>query len=134
VSKAIAHVTKGHNDSHHGSLKTYSIGFLLSIVLTLTAYVLVVDGSFSRNIILLSISALAIMQLLVQLFFFLHIGHESKPRWNQTVLLYTLLTVGILVVGSLWIMHNLDYNHAENHQMSPKETEQYIIHDEGMSH
>jgi cytochrome o ubiquinol oxidase operon protein cyoD len=56
------------------------------------------------------IVGLAIIQLFVQLFFFLHLGEESKPRWNLMVLLFAAMVVIIVVFGSLWIMNNLNYN------------------------
>lgn len=68
----------------------------------------------------------AISQLLVQLIFFLHLGRESKPRWNILVFLFAALVVLIVVVGSLWIMNNLDY-HMGGHEMDSS-----IIKDEGI--
>ena len=55
-----------------------------------------------------ALAALAVAQLMVQLVFFLHLGTESKPRWNLTVVLFALMVVVILVFGSLWIMKNIN--------------------------
>ncbi len=74
------------------------------------------------------LAALAVTQLLVQLLFFLHLGRESKPRWNLIVLAFAVMVVVIVVFGSLWIMKNLQYNHG--HQ-TPEETDKFLIHDEG---
>ena len=115
---------------------TYIIGFTLSMALTLSAFILVwryVDSGrqiFAENSLLAWIAALALAQLLVQLVFFLHLGRESKPRWNMMVLAFAATIVVILVFGSLWIMYNLDYH--EGHELSPQETESYIIEDEGI--
>src|SRR3989344_7241028 len=108
---------------------TYIIGFTLSFALTLAAFTLVwryVDSGrqiFNGNSLLAWIAALALAQLLVQLVFFLHLGRESKPRWNMMVLAFAATIVVILVFGSLWIMYNLDYH--EGHELSPPETESY---------
>ena len=116
----------------------YTIGFVLSLGLTLAAFLLVwryVDSGrqiFSENFLLFWLAALAISQLFVQLIFFLHLGHEPKPRWNFIVMAFAATIVVILVFGSLWIMYNLDYR--EGHQLSPQETESYIIKDEGIRH
>ncbi len=93
-----------------GSFRSYLVGFLLSIVLTLAAYFLVVEHFVSGWALDLSVACLAIAQALVQLILFLHLMRESKPRWNLMVFLFTVLIVFIVVFGSLWIMNNLNYN------------------------
>jgi cytochrome o ubiquinol oxidase subunit IV len=110
-------------EAGHGSLKSYIVGFGLSIALTLIAYVMVVKRLFSGKALVLAIMGLAVIQLYVQLYFFLHMGRESKPRWNLIVFLFMLLVLLIVVGGSLWIMYNLNY-----HTMSPSE----IMKDEGV--
>ena len=72
--------------------------------------------------------SLAAIQLFVQAIFFLHLGKESKPRWNQQLFAFMLATVIIIVGGSLWIMANLDYHHQN---LNPKQTDAEIIKDEG---
>jgi len=114
-------------ESGNGSTLSLSLGFLVSLELTLGAYLLVVHHAFSSSRLVLTIICLAIAQLLVQLVFFLHLGRESKPRWNLTVFSFALTVVLILVVGSLWIMSHLNYN-----QMTPAQTNTYIIKDEGV--
>lgn len=115
------------HDSGQGTTMSYVVGFVMSLELTLAAYLLVVNQVLDRRMLLAVIVGLAIAQLLVQLTFFLHLGRESKPRWNLTVLLFAALVVIILVFGSLWIMNNLNY-----HTMSPQQTDKYILHDEGI--
>lgn len=118
------------------SVNSYITGFVLSLVLTLVAYSLVwryVQSNYTLytdKFLLISVAALAITQLLVQLVFFLHLSRESKPRWNLAVLSFAVLIVVILVFGSLWIMWNLDYHHAS--EITPAETDKYIIEDEGI--
>jgi cytochrome o ubiquinol oxidase subunit IV len=94
--------------SKNGTLTSYIIGFLLSLVLTLAAYFLVEKQWFDRWTLILVITALAIVQMIVQLFFFLHLGNESKPRWNLHSFLFMALVVVVLAGGSLWIMYSLD--------------------------
>lgn len=99
------------------TLTAYITGFALSLCLTTAAYLLVVNHMLSGRQLALSLAGLAVAQLLVQLLFFLHLGRESKPRWKLLVFWFMLLVLGILVVGSLWIMRNLDYH------MMPPQTE-----------
>ncbi len=95
----------------HGTLKSYIIGFILSIALTIIPYYLVVShAALPEHTIIVSIVLIGVIQLLVQLIFFLHLGLSPSQRWNLMTFVFTVLIVGILVVGSLWIMYNLDYN------------------------
>lgn len=95
---------------NNSPLISYIVGFILSIVLTFVAYILVVNHILEGVWLVGAIIVLAIIQLFVQLFFFLHLGKESKPRWNLLMFSFALLVVVIVVFGSLWIMNNLNYN------------------------
>lgn len=119
------------HDTNHGSVRSYAIGFVLSLVLTLTAYALVMNDVFGGWTMASVLAILAITQLVVQLVYFLHLGRESRPRWNLTVMSFAVMVVAILVFGSLWIMKNLQYNHEHGDSMTPAETTQFLIHDEG---
>lgn len=122
-------ISSQHKTGNRASVTTYSIGFALSIVLTLAAYLLVRHSAsmLSYGVLVFAILTLAVVQLLIQLQFFIHLGHESKPRWNKLIFLFMLLVVLIVVVGSLWIMSNLNY-----HTMTPEDTETFIMQDEGI--
>ncbi len=98
--------------SHKLKLSAYVFGFAMSLYLTLTAYWLTVQDMFQPTTFMVAILTLAVLQFSIQVIFFLHIGEESKPRWNLTTLAFMLLVVGILVIGSLWIMDNLSYHHG----------------------
>lgn len=105
----------------------YLIGFLLSVYLTISAYLVVVYKTFSDNTIIALVIAFALTQFVVQAIFFLHVGKESKPRWNLIMFSFMVMVATIIVIGSIWIMTNLDYRHG----MSPDETNTMIIKDEG---
>jgi cytochrome o ubiquinol oxidase operon protein cyoD len=103
-----------------GSFKNYVSGFVLSIILTLGAYLMVIHHSFTADKIVAVIVGLALCQFLVQMFFFLHLGKETKPRWKLFVLLFMITVVLILVFGSIWIMNNLNY------RMTPEQINTYM--------
>lgn len=105
----------------HGTYLSYTIGFVLSIILTLGAYYLVVEKILAGRELAAAIVGLAVLQLFVQLLFFLHLGSESKPRWNLMVFLFAALVVVIVVFGSIWIMDNLDYH------MMPEEMDHHML-------
>lgn len=93
----------------HGSLKSYLIGFIISIILTLLAFYLVAGNYFNDVVLDSAIVSLGVIQAFVQLFFFLHLGEESEPRWNFMAFLFMAGVIVILVAGTLWIMYHLDY-------------------------
>ncbi|HEX5796972.1 MAG TPA: cytochrome o ubiquinol oxidase subunit IV [Candidatus Saccharimonadales bacterium] len=107
----------------------YITGLVLSVALTLAAYYVVVKEKFSAMTLLILVGILAVIQFIVQLVFFLHLGRESKPRWNLTMFFFAILVVVIVVFGSLWIMVNLDYHHEA---LSPSEAAEYLLEDEGI--
>jgi len=98
------------------AFKAYVTGFLLSLITTLIAWGIVnghiTNGHHLYSHLFISILVLssAILQLVVQLIFFLHLGREKKPRWNLQALLAAIGIIIILVVGSIWIMNNLNYS------------------------
>ncbi len=105
-----AHLTPPTTGPAHGTLRSYSIGFCLSLLLTIIPYLVVVNHVQMGTALVVTILGVAVVQLVVQLLFFLHLGREEKPYWNLFVFLFAAMVIGILVIGSLWIMHNLNYN------------------------
>lgn len=116
-------------DHPHSPAKyiSYVVGFVLSIITTLLAYFFVVNKLFSAETLVYVVLAIAVVQLVVQLVFFLHLGRGN--RWKLITFLFAVLVVLIVVVGSLWIMHNLDYNMI---QMTPDQMIQYMKENEGI--
>lgn len=92
------------------AMRSYVTGFVLSIVLTLIPYVIVVNHMFGKESLVFAVVLFGVTQLIVQVIFFLHLSKKSKPQWNIIVFVFTILIVSILVVGSLWVMANLNYN------------------------
>ncbi len=99
-----------HNGASHGSVKTYMTGFILSVILTVIPFWLVMSGAISHGAILGTILVTAVVQILVHLVCFLHMNTSSEERWNLTAFVFTVIIIAILVVGSIWIMWNLNYN------------------------
>ena len=94
----------------HGSVKAYIKGFILSIILTIIPFVVVGQSLLSGPWLFLAITVLALMQLIVQLVYFLHLNFASEARWNIVTFAFTVLVVFVLIAGSIWIMVNLNYN------------------------
>ena len=100
------HDSHDTQDTHeaHGSLKSYTIGFLMSLVLTAIPLIVVLNDMLSRKPAILLLMASAILQFVVQLFYFMHLKEEKKPRYNLMVLIFGLFIVLTIVAGSMWIM------------------------------
>jgi cytochrome o ubiquinol oxidase operon protein cyoD len=80
-------------------------------------------SSFAIGVVI----TLAFLQFLAQLIFFLHLGKETKPRWNLFIFVTTIIGIGILVGGSLWIMNHLNYNHE-----SPDDINAHVMEEEAI--
>jgi cytochrome o ubiquinol oxidase operon protein cyoD len=102
---------RAHVSAHgaaHGSRKSYIVGFLLAIALTLVPFGLVMTHAPVGTPLLIAVFALA--QIMVHIVYFLHVDRSAEQRWNLTALLFTAIVVCIILGGSLWIMHNLYVN------------------------
>lgn len=110
----------------------YFVGFLLSLILTIGAFAITIlqrdsgGAAYGEKTIIIGLAVLAVIQLIVQLLFFFHLGEEKKPRLNLVSFVFMLIVVGIIAFGSIWIMYNLNYN------MMPDNVEQYIQEEEGI--
>lgn len=71
---------------------------------------MVMNGTASHSTILAVVVGMAVIQVVVHLIYFLHMNTSSEERWNLVALLFTAMIIGIVVVGSLWIMYNLNIN------------------------
>ncbi len=85
-------------------------GLTLSLVLTLMAYFIVTKGLLGQAEAMYTIGSLAVLQAFIQLVLFLHLGDEKSPKWNLLTFLFMLIILIIVVVGTIWIMFNIDYN------------------------
>lgn len=103
------HTPVDSSGASRGSYRSYTTGFILSLVLTALSFGVVMFGDISRGTILVVIVAAAIAQILVHLHYFLHLDTSSEARWNLLALLFTILIMALFVVGTLWIMYNLHY-------------------------
>ena len=109
-----------HDESRaHGSLSTYMLGFVLSVVLTAIPFWLVMSGALpSKQITALVIMAFAVVQIVVHMIYFLHMNTKSENGWSMMALIFTIVMVVIALSGSLWVMHHLTTNMMPVHEMS----------------
>jgi len=89
---------------------SYLIGFILSGVFMLAIYWLVVHRALPTHSLYNAIAIFAVVQLIVQVLFFLRLNARTESsRWALISFLFTIFIIAIVVVGTLWIMYNLNY-------------------------
>lgn len=97
---AVAHA----ND--HGNVKTYLIGFVLSVVLTVIPFWMVMEGDFSKVTTLWSIVVFALVQIWVHLKYFLHLNFVTEDGRASTIsFLFSALIIFMVVGLSIWIIY-----------------------------
>lgn len=116
---------------HKGALhleRTYVLGFLFSLILTLAAYGATVYGYMSANMLVPFVLVLACLQFMVQVLNFLHVSGARSSRDRLIALVCSVIIILILVLGSMWIMDNLDS------RMMPEsaQMEQYMQRQQGI--
>jgi cytochrome o ubiquinol oxidase operon protein cyoD len=109
ASHASAHGTDSHGGAGHGSLRSYVIGFLLSVVLTVIPFWLVMADVFGNSTVTaILILELGVVQIFVHMYYFLHMNSSSEGGWNMMALIFTVVIVLIALIGSMWVMHHLN--------------------------
>ena len=64
----------------HGNTKQYTIGFILSVILTIIPFGMVMAGGFGRGLLVTVIAITAVAQILVQLIYFLHMITHPRAK------------------------------------------------------
>ena len=88
----------------------YLIGLGLAVLLTAVSFFIAGTSLVWRPSIPIALVVLAIAQIGVHLVFFLHITTGPDNVNNVLALAFGVLIVFLLIVGSLWIMYNLNQN------------------------
>lgn len=89
----------------------YSYAYVMAAGLTFFAFSLASGSLVTGTWLAALLLGAAATQLYVQSRYFLHLDDKKEtPRWRLASYAFTWLTLLIVVVGSLWIMVNLNYN------------------------
>jgi cytochrome o ubiquinol oxidase subunit IV len=114
----------GAHDGHrphgaHGTFRGYMTGFVLSVILTVIPFWLVMGDVLGDTLkTSIVIMALAAVQIVVHMIYFLHMNTKSEGGWTFLALAFTLTLVVITLAGSIWVMYHMDQNMMP---MSPHE-------------
>ena len=100
-----AHDHGGHD--HHGdaephsSLRDYTIGFVLSVILTAIPFWLVMAKVIAdRNTAVLVLGGFAVIQILVHMVYFLHMNGKVEGGWTMLSTIFTVVFVAIAIAGT----------------------------------
>ena len=96
-------------------VRGYLVGLGLATLITVVAFFVSGTSLVWQPSIPIALVVLAIAQMGAHLVFFLHITSGPESSNNLLALMFGLLIVILLIVGSLWIMTHL------NHNMMPME-------------
>lgn len=103
-------INKSISSFGEGKVRTYFLGFGLSLILTIIPFVLVMNNLITRSEIIKTIIAFAIVQVIVHIVCFLRLRPTKDQTWNWLAFIYTLILLGALVGGSAWIIYHLNFN------------------------
>ena len=107
----MANAHNSHAEGNHGSVKSYVIGFILSVILTAIPFGLVMAGGFdSRALTAVTVIGFAVVQILVHMVYFLHMNGTQEEGWTLLSTIFTIVVVVILLAGSLWVMYHMNNN------------------------
>lgn len=106
----------------------YTYAYILAAALTFIAYAIVQGGFFEGTMLAAALLSCAALQLYIQSRYFLHLDEPKEtPKWRLASYVFTWFTLLIVVIGSLWIMHNLNYNMM----MDSTEMTEYMLEQNG---
>ena len=104
-------VLHDHDEAAHGTLKSYTIGFVLSVVLTAIPFWLVMDHVIvDSQLNAIVIMAFGAVQIVVHMHYFLHMNTKSEGGWTFLALVFTVVMVVITLAGSIWVMYHMNGN------------------------
>lgn len=103
------HPGHGHDEAGHGTLRDYIFGFAASVVLTVIPFWLVMaDPIGNASVTALLVMQLGVLQILVHMFYFLHMNTTSQGGWIMMSAIFTAVIVVITLIGSMWVMYHLN--------------------------
>ncbi|WP_409361418.1 cytochrome o ubiquinol oxidase subunit IV [Bartonella heixiaziensis] len=102
-----------HNETHGPSTGSYLVGFILAVFFTLGSFIPVMYGMMESWAISTKVAYLigmAIIQIIVQIVFFLHLNSGPDAKWNLSALWFAAICVFIIIGGTWWAISHLNYN------------------------
>ena len=96
--------------SSHGSSRSYRVGFILSVVLTVIPFAMAMYPLLSRSGTAWLVIVTGVVQIFIHLKYFLHLDTAAEQRWNLVALVFSAVIILLLVGLSIWIMSSVHHN------------------------
>jgi cytochrome o ubiquinol oxidase operon protein cyoD len=114
-----AHDDHDHHDgAPHSSFSGYMTGFVLSIILTAIPFWLVMAKVIEgRTTTVMLLGLFAIVQILVHVYYFLHLNSKVEAGWTLVSTIFTVIFVLIGLAGTLWVMYHMNVNMMPSHDV-----------------
>lgn len=108
-----------HADPAHGTVGSYFAGLVACFVLTAASFGTVMLHGVPAGLKLPLLVVLCVLQLILQLRVFLHLGTAKSQRDNTAIFISTAFLIVVVVGGSLWVMHNANVNMMPMNMAAP---------------
>ncbi|MCA1336616.1 cytochrome o ubiquinol oxidase subunit IV [Pseudooceanicola marinus] len=103
------HHAEGHGG--HGTFGSLMTGFAMAVILTVLPFGLVMgDTGLSREVLIGLIMGMGGLQIIVHLVYFLHVNKNVEQGWTLVATIFSVIILVIVLIGSLWVMHNMNQN------------------------
>ena len=86
--------------------RLYIMGAVFAFILTVAAFGIVWLKLFSGGLALIVLGALALIQAVVHLHYFLHINTSRSHRDDLMLILFSVLIVLLMISGTMWILYD----------------------------
>ena len=119
-----------HHDHHgeeeiHVTTGGYVTGFILAVILTVIPFWLVMaDVIQDRATAALVLGLFAVVQVVVHMYFFLHMNGKIQGGWTLLSTIFSVVFVAITIMGTLWVMFHMNAN------MMPTHSNTHSIHEQ----
>lgn len=106
----------------HFTVKGYLAGFAAAAILTAIPFWIVMTGAIANQTVArVAVGVLAVVQILVHTFAFLHVNARAQGGWTLVAYVFTAVLIAITIGGSVWIMYHLNLNMMPGMGLEPSD-------------
>lgn len=109
--------------TYRSGVYRYAVGFGFALLIMYTMYFAATGQWLESTGLAALLLGLAAVQFGLQMVVFLHIYDEKGTRWTLWSIIYTIVMLLIVVIASLWIMANMNYNM----HMTPEQMNEFML-------
>ncbi|GEM_PF-723076 len=95
------------------TIRGYLFGFILAVILTFLSFIPVMNDMLHEWTVsgkIIYLLGMALLQILVQSYYFLHLQHGADAQWKVWTYIFGLSAATIVIGGSWWAIQHLNYN------------------------